>query len=72
MGVWLYTPDIPALRREKQEDQEFKAILIYFVSLRPTWATYKCILNCKKVEEHYVLFSFALIRFLSLCYAALT
>lgn len=31
--MWWYTPVIPVLRRQKQEDQEFKALKGYVVSL---------------------------------------
>ena len=41
---------IPALRRQKQEDQKFKVILIHVVNLRPARAT--CINPCLREEEN--------------------
>lgn len=29
--AWWYVPEIPALSKEKREDEEFKVILIYIV-----------------------------------------
>jgi hypothetical protein len=34
--AWWYMSVIPALKRLRQEDQRFKAILDYIASLRPT------------------------------------
>jgi hypothetical protein len=36
--TWWYIPVIPELRSWKQEDQKFKAIFRYMVSLRTFWA----------------------------------
>ena len=37
--MWWYLAVIPAHEEKKQEDQEFKAILGYIVSLKPAWGT---------------------------------
>lgn len=36
---WWPTSVIPALGRQRREDEEFKAIFDYRVSSRPTWET---------------------------------
>lgn len=42
---------IPAHRRQRQEDQKFKLLLSYIVSLRLTWATLGSYLKKKKKKE---------------------
>jgi hypothetical protein len=42
-------PIIPALRRLRQEDGEFKASLGYIVSSRAAWATVK---PCLKIKHN--------------------
>jgi hypothetical protein len=37
--VWGYTPIYPAFGRGSNQDQEFKVIIGYLVSLRPPWTT---------------------------------
>lgn len=36
---WWHTPIISALGRQRQDNQKFKAILGYILSLRPAWTT---------------------------------
>lgn len=37
--AWWQTPILSTLRRKRQEDQKFKAILLYITNLRPVWDT---------------------------------
>lgn len=49
--AWQCTPVNPALGKECQQDQEFKAILNPTVSLRPTWVTGNCVQQQNELQQ---------------------
>jgi hypothetical protein len=48
--VWYYKP-VPALKQQRQGDQEFKANLGYEVRSRPAWATCDMVSKKKKKQN---------------------
>ena len=48
--VRLYAPVTPALRRQRQEEQEFKVTLCHKETLRPAWATVSPYLKTNKQQ----------------------
>ena len=48
--VWGYTPIYPAFGRGSNQDQEFKVIIGYLVSLRPPWS-YKASLRPARTTQ---------------------